>query len=150
MFGGYMQKLTIKIKYHSADIPEITPIDQGDCIDLYAAERVELKAFESAVISLGISVKLPDGYKAQLTPRSSTFKRWGIIQTNSVGTIDNSYCGENDIWGMPVLAMRDTVIEIGDKICQFEIVKKMEKPDIIKVDHMEDADRGGFGSTGSR
>ena len=145
-----MNNITIKVKYHSVDIPEIAPIEQGDCIDLYAAERVELKAFESAVISLGISVKMPEGYKAHLMPRSSTFKKWGIIQTNSIGIIDNSYSGENDVWCMPVLAMRDTTIEVGDRIAQFEIVDVMNTPTIIKVDHMEDADRGGFGSTGSR
>lgn len=145
-----MNELTIKVKYHSDAIPEIKAIDKGDCIDLYAAERVELKAFESAKISLGISMKLPDGYKARLAPRSSTFDNWGIIQTNSIGIIDNSFCGENDIWRMPVLAMRDTIIEIGDKICQFEIVEKMEKPNIIKVDRLGSPDRGGFGSTGSR
>ena len=145
-----MNELTIKVKYHSDAIPKIEAINKGDCIDLYAAERVELKAFQSAKISLGVSMKLPEGYKARLAPRSSTYDNWGIIQTNSIGIIDNSFCGENDIWRMPVLAMRDTVIEVGDRICQFEIDKKMEKPEIVTVEHMGDDDRGGFGSTGKR
>jgi len=140
--------MDIIIKYHSNDIPKIHAIEQGDCIDLYAAERVELKQFDFKIISLGISMKLPAGYKAYLTPRSSTYKNWGIIQTNSPGVIDESYCGENDVWGMPVVALRDTVIEVGDKICQFEIVQKMEKPNFVPVDHMTDKNRGGFGSTG--
>ena len=95
-------------------------------------------------------MKLPDGYEAHIVPRSSTFKKWGILQTNHMGVIDNSYSGDNDVWGMPVLAMRDTVIHKNDRICQFRIVKKMGKVELIEVDHMEGNDRGGFGSTGSK
>ena len=143
--------MEIKIKYHSNEIPKIRAIKEGDCIDLYAAERVELKQFDFKIISLGISMKLPEGYRANLSPRSSTYKNWGILQTNSPGIIDEIFCGENDIWGMPVVALRDTIIEIGDRICQFEIVKKMEeKPKFTIVEHMDDEDRGGFGSTGKR
>ena len=143
--------MEIKIKYHSNEIPKIHAIKEGDCIDLYAAERVELKQFDFKIISLGISMKLPEGYRANLSPRSSTYKNWGILQTNSPGIIDEVFCGENDIWGMPVVALRDTVIEVGDRICQFEIVKKMEeKPEFAIVEHMDDEDRGGFGSTGKR
>ena len=141
---------TIKIKYHDQDIERIGQIPNGDWIDLRAAERVEMAAGDFRIISLGVSMKLPEGYEAHVVPRSSTFKRWGILQTNSMGVIDNSYCGENDIWRFPALAMRDTVIEKGDRICQFRIVKKMEPVEFVEVVQMEDADRGGFGSTGTK
>ena len=140
----------IKIKYHDKEIPKIKTISQGDLIDLYAAETVELKAGESRLISLGVSMKLPRGYKANVYPRSSTFKNWGILQTNSVGQIDNSYSGTNDIWRYPVYATRDTVINKGDRICQFEIVPVMPTIEIMEVDSLDEVDRGGFGSTGTR
>lgn len=91
---------------------------------------------------------LPDGYEAHLVPRSSTFKNFGIIQTNSMGVIDNSYSGEDDEWKMPVYALRDTVIKVNDRICQFRIEKRMEDIDFIEVEHLNDTSRGGFGSTG--
>lgn len=95
-------------------------------------------------------MKLPEGYEAHVVPRSSTFKKWGIIQTNSMGIIDNSYCGDNDIWGLPVYATRDTRILRGDRVCQFRIVKKMPHLNIEEVEHLTDNNRGGFGSTGTR
>jgi len=138
----------IKVKYHT-DIQKLDFIDgKSDWIDLRAAETVEMKAFDFRLISLGISVKLPDGYEAHIAPRSSTFKTWGIIQTNSIGVIDNSYSGDNDIWKFPALAMRDTVINRGDRICQFRIMKKMKNVKVTEVEHTGDEDRGGFGSTG--
>lgn len=140
--------MTIKIKYHNKNLEKVTAIQNGDWIDLRAAETVEMKAGDYKLISLGISMKLPDGYEAHVVPRSSTFKKWGVLQTNSMGVIDNSYCGENDIWRFPAFAMRDTVIEEGDRICQFRIVKKMDAVNFEAVEHMEDMDRGGFGSTG--
>ena len=121
-----------------------------DLIDLYASETVELKAGESGLISLGVSMKLPSGYKAQVYPRSSTFKTWGVLQTNSVGQIDNSYCGDSDVWKYPVYATRDTTILEGDRICQFEIVPIMADIEIEEVDSLDGTNRGGFGSTGSR
>lgn len=142
--------MNIKIKYHNKDIEKMTQIPNGDWIDLRAAETVAMKAGEFKLISLGVSMKLPDGYEAHVVPRSSTFKKWGVLQTNSMGVIDNSYCGENDIWHFPALAMRDTFIEEGDRICQFRIVKKMEPVEFVEVEHMDDADRGGFGSTGTK
>lgn len=142
--------MKIKIKYHNDNIPKLTKIQQGDLIDLYAAETVELKAGENALISLGVSMKLPDGYKANVYPRSSTFKNWGTLQQNSVGQIDNSYCGNGDIWKYPVYATRDTVIHEGDKICQFEIVPVMPAIEIEEVETLSCVDRGGFGSTGKR
>ena len=140
--------MEIKIKYHNKNLEKVTAIENGDWIDLRAAETVSMMAGDFKLISLGISMKLPEGYEAHVVPRSSTFKKWGILQTNSMGVIDNSYCGENDIWRFPALAMRDTVIEEGDRICQFRIVKKMDAVSFKTVEHMEDVDRGGFGSTG--
>lgn len=139
----------IKIKYHNPDLVKIEKIAAGDWIDLRAAEDVTLKAGEKAIINLGVSMKLPDGYEAHIVPRSSTFKKWGIIQTNHMGVVDNSYSGNNDIWGMPVYAMRDTEIKMNDRICQFRIMKKQPELEFVEVDHLDGADRGGFGSTGA-
>lgn len=141
---------SIKIKYHNTNIEKVAAIKNGDWIDLRAAEAVEMKAGDFKLISLGISMKLPEGYEAHVVPRSSTFKKWGVLQVNSMGVIDNSYCGENDIWKFPALAIRNTTINEGDRICQFRIVKKMGDIDFIEVEHMEDEDRGGFGSTGTK
>jgi dUTP pyrophosphatase len=141
--------MTIQIKYH-APIEKIGRIEQGDWIDLRAAEDVTLKAGESRLISLGISMRLPAGYEAHIVPRSSTFSRWGILQTNSMGVVDESYAGENDIWRMPVYAVRDTEIRRNDRICQFRIVEKMPPVALEEVDGMERESRGGFGSTGAR
>ena len=140
--------MEIKVKYHDSEIEKIRPSDKGDWIDLRAAEDVDLWAGDFKIIPLGVSMKLPDGYEAHLAPRSSTFKNWGILQTNSVGVIDNSYSGDNDVWGMPVYATRNTSIKKGDRICQFRIVKKMDMPGITEVEHLGGEDRGGFGSTG--
>ncbi len=142
--------MNIKVKYHVTDLPQLCAIDgKSDWIDLRAAERVEMKAGEFKIISLGISMQLPEGYEAHIAPRSSTFLKFGVIQTNSVGVVDNTYCGDNDIWGMPALAMRDTVIEKGDRICQFRLMKKMEPITFTPVEHLSGEDRGGFGSTGT-
>ena len=141
--------MKLQIKYHNEEIEKIKKIDKGDWIDLRAAEKVELKQGDFALISLGVSMKLPDGYEAHLAPRSSTFKTWGIIQTNSIGVVDNSYSGNNDIWKMPVYATRDTVINVNDRICQFRIMPKMPVLDVEEVDNLEGPDRGGFASTGT-
>ena len=141
--------MKLQIKYHNEEIEKIKKIDKGDWIDLRAAEKVELKQGDFALISLGVSMKLPDGYEAHLAPRSSTFKTWGIIQTNSIGIVDNSYSGNNDIWKMPVYATRNTVINVNDRICQFRIMPKMPVLDVEEVDNLEGPDRGGFGSTGT-
>lgn len=138
----------IKIKYHNPDLEKIEKISIGDWIDLRASENVTLKAGESKIISLGVSMKLPEGYEAHIVPRSSTFKKWGIIQTNHMGVIDNSYSGNNDVWGMPVYAIRDTEIKVNDRICQFRIVKRQPEVEFIEVDKLDGSDRGGFGSTG--
>ena len=137
----------IKIKYH-ADIEHIKKIEQGDWIDLRAAEDAELNKGEYKLISLGVSMELPDGYEAHVAPRSSTFKNYGIIMTNSMGIIDNSYCGDDDIWRFPAYALRDTKINKNDRICQFRIVKK--QPEIVfeEVEKLNSINRGGIGSTG--
>ena len=140
----------IKIVYHNKNIGKIEELEQGDWYDLRAAETVEMEAGEFKLISLGVSMKLPEGYEAHLAPRSSTFKKWGITQVNSFGVIDNSYSGTNDIWKVPVLAHRDTTIYEGDRICQFRIVKKQPKIEFIEVEELDAVDRQGFGSTGTR
>ena len=139
--------MNIKVKYH-ADILPLEHTPNGDWVDLRAAEDVEMKAGDFKFISLGVAMKLPEGYEAYMIPRSSTFKTWGILQANHKGLIDNSYCGNNDIWKFPALAMRDTVIHKNDRICQFRIQKKMDKLTFDTVDELDNVDRGGFGSTG--
>ena len=139
--------IDILIKYHS-DISPLEKTDKGDWIDLRVAEDVDLKAGEFKLLSLGVSMKLPEGYEALVIPRSSTFKTWGILQTNHVGLIDNSYCGDNDIWKFPALATRDVHIEKNSRICQFRIQKKMDKVLFITVNNLGGVDRGGFGSSG--
>ena len=140
---------TIKIKYHIDEIDKIKEIAIGDWIDLRAAETVLLHKGDFALISLGVSMKLPDGYEAHVVPRSSTFKKWGVLQTNSMGIIDNSYSGTNDIWRFPALAVRDTIINKNDRICQFRIVKRQPTVEFEEMDTLDAVDRGGFGSTGA-
>lgn len=139
---------TIKIKYHNLNIDKIEKISKGDWIDLRSAETVELKSGEFKLISLGVSMKLPEGYEAHIVPRSSTFKNFGVIQTNHCGIIDNSYSGTNDVWMFPAYALRDTLISEGDRICQFRIVEKMPNVCFEEVDTLDNTNRGGFGSTG--
>lgn len=144
-----MKTETIKIKYFSDKIEKLTYIDgKSDWIDLRAADDVILKKGDFKLIPLGIGMKLPDGYEAHVVPRSSTFKNFGIIQTNHQGVIDCSYSGDNDQWFMPVLAVRDTEIHVNDRICQFRIMENQPKIVFDEVEHLEDNDRGGFGSTG--
>lgn len=141
------EKLCVKIKYHG-DVKPIEKFTNGDWIDLRAAEDVDMKAGEFRLISLGVSMKLPEGYEAHIVPRSSTYRHWGIIQTNHMGVIDNSYSGNNDIWKFPALAIRDTTIYKNERICQFRITKKQPDFDFFKTDELDDEDRGGFGSSG--
>ncbi len=139
--------LKIEVLYHS-DIEPISIKDNGDWLDLRAAQTVELKAFEHKLISLGLAMRLPPGYEAQVVPRSSTFKHWGILQTNSPGIIDNSYCGSDDIWFFSAFATRDTIIYKNDRICQFRIMPKMQPPQIITVQSLDATNRGGYGTSG--
>jgi len=140
--------MKIKIKYHSDKIEKVKKIEIGNWIDLRAAEDVSLKKGDFKLVSLGVSMELPEGYEAHVVPRSSTFKNWGIIQTNSMGIIDESYKGDGDIWLMPVYALRDTEIKMNDRICQFRIQKKMPEITFVEVEDLNNADRSGFGSTG--
>ena len=144
-----MEVETIKIKYHN-DIRPLEILDDGDWIDLRAAEDVNLEKGDFRLISLGVSMKLPEGYEAHIVPRSSTFKHWGIIQANHMGVIDNSYCGDNDIWKFPAIATRDAVIYKNDRICQFRIMKKQPCVRFDTVEHLNGPDRGGFGSSGRK
>lgn len=141
--------LNVDIVYHNSNISKLEKIDKGDWIDLRASVGGSFKAGDFALIDLGVSMRLPDGYEAHIAPRSSTFKNWGIIQTNSIGVVDNSYSGTNDVWKMPCFFTRDTVIEPNDRICQFRIVKKMELVSFTEVTELNSTDRGGFGSTGT-
>ena len=143
-----MERETIKIKYHTDKIDKITKIDNGDWIDLRSAEDVTLKAGDFKLINLGISMQLPEGYEAHMVPRSSTYKNFGIIQTNHQAVIDESYCGDNDQWFYPAYALRDTVINVNDRICQFRIVEKQPNIDFEEVEILGNEDRGGIGSTG--
>ncbi len=140
---------SIRIKYFTDKIDKLTYVDgKSDWIDLRASEDVELKAGEFKLIPLGVAMELPKGYEAHLVPRSSTFKNYGILQTNSCGIIDCSYCGDEDMWRMPVYATRDTMIHQNDRICQFRIVENQPKITFDEVESLGNADRGGFGSTG--
>lgn len=140
-------KLNIKVKYH-ADITPLEKYQFGDWIDLRTAEDTMLKKGDYKLISLGVSMQLPPGYEALIIPRSSTFKHWGILQTNHCGLIDNSYCGDDDIWMFPALATRDTFIPKNSRICQFKIQKKMKNVIFETVDTLNNVNRGGFGSSG--
>lgn len=140
---------TIKIKYFDNEIDKIEKISKGDLIDLRAAETVEMKKGEFRLIKLGVGMKLPDGYKANMYPRSSTYKNFGIILANSVGQIDNSYSGDNDEWKFPAIALRDTIIHKNDRICQFEIQKIQPEIEFVEVEHLDAESRGGIGSTGT-
>ena len=140
---------TIKIQYLNDEIERLRYIDgKSDWIDLRAAERVELKAGEFRLIRLGVAMELPVGYEAHVVPRSSTFKTWGILQTNSMGVIDGSYCGDNDQWYFPALAMRDTEIHVNDRICQFRIMEHQPELVFEETEVLTGKDRGGFGTTG--
>ncbi|MFB5758922.1 dUTP diphosphatase [Paenibacillus medicaginis] len=139
--------LEIKVKYFS-DIEKIQKINKGDWIDLRSAIDYVGSAGEYKMIPLGVGMKLPDGYEANVVPRSSTFKTWGILQTNHFGVIDNSYSGNDDQWHMPVYFTRDTVIKKNDRICQFRITEIQPEVKFTEVDRLDEVSRGGFGSTG--
>lgn len=142
--------MKIQIKYFSDKIEKLDYIggEKSDWIDLRAAKDVELKAGEFKLIPLGIAMKLPKGYEAHVVPRSSTFKNFGIIQVNSMGVIDGTYCGDNDQWHFPAYALRDTKISINDRICQFRIMENQPNLEFEEVAKLDEKDRGGFGTTG--
>ena len=141
--------MKIRIKYFSQEIEKLRYVDgKSDWIDLRAAKEVELKKGEFALIPLGVAMELPAGYEAHVVPRSSTFKNFGVIQTNSMGVIDETYCGDNDQWFFPAYALRDTVIHVNDRICQVRIMEHQPALDLEETDGLGNEDRGGHGSTG--
>lgn len=141
----------IKIKYFTEEIDKLEYIGgKSDWIDLRAAKDITMKAGEFQLIPLGIAMELPEGYEAHVVPRSSTFKNYGVIQTNSMGVIDETYCGDNDQWFFPAYALRDTEIHVNDRICQFRIMEHQPTLQFVAVDSLGNADRGGHGSTGKQ
>lgn len=164
----------IKIKYFSEDYPKLKKNSKGDFIDLrinniiqlYSKEEKrklssselnlalgtdgKIRYYEGDIIKfgLGVAMELPEGYEAIVVPRSSTFKHWGFIQTNSMGIIDNSYCGNNDEWQIEFIATRDGAINRFDRVCQFRIQENQPKINFEEVEKLGDVDRGGFGSSG--
>ena len=139
--------LTLKVKYLRS-VSSLEQKDGCDWIDLRAGETISLSKGDFKIIPLGVAIQLPEGYEAHIVPRSSTFKRFGIIQTNGVGIIDESYCGDDDEWGMPVLATKDVVIEKDTRICQFRVMLKQPDLRFWDVPSLDNVNRGGFGSTG--
>lgn len=140
--------MELKVKY-LADIPNLIYIGgKSDWIDLYAAEDVVLKAGDHKLIPLGVAIKLPEGYEALVAPRSSTFKNWGIIQVNSPGVIDESYCGDEDQWYMSVYATRDIIVPKHARVCQFRIIEHQPRLEIVGVESIGNVNRGGIGTTG--
>lgn len=150
--------MQIKIKYFNDELERLTKITKGNWIDLRAAEEVTLKAGEFKLIRLGIAVELPRGYEAHVVPRSSTFKNFGVIQTNHQGVVDGpdretgegGYCGNDDEWFFPALAVRDTTIHVNDRICQFRIMEQQPDIEFLEVDRLTGPNRGGHGSTGTK
>ena len=141
----------IKVKYLSDQIEKLCYIDgKSDWIDLRAAEEVALKAGEMKLIPLGVAMRLPKGYEAWIVPRSSTFRNFGVLQANSFGVVDESYSGDEDQWCFPAYAVRDTVIHVNDRICQFRIMKHQPELSFTETEHLSEESRGGFGSTGIR
>ena len=138
--------MEIKINTHGNPLPE----SHGEWVDLATAEDVELGFLDFKIISLGVSMELPKGYYAHVVPRSCTFKKWGIIQANSMGVIESDYCGDGDIWGFPALCLRKEGVKIpkGTRICEFRIVEKAAAVEFAPVETLGNRDRGGYGSTG--
>lgn len=141
-----MEVVKIKINYHGTE--KLEEIKQGDWIDLRSAYTYKLGKGDYCLMSLGVSIELPEGYEAHVVPRSSTFSKFHIILVNSFGVIDNSYNGDNDIWRFPAYAIQDTVIPKGARIAQFRIMQKQPKLELIEVNNLDNEDRGGIGSTG--
>jgi dUTP pyrophosphatase len=140
--------LEIFVMYHNDDLVKIENINIGDWTDLRSSEYLELKAMDFVFINLGISVQIPEGYEMHIAPRGSTYKNFGIIQVNSVGVLDESFCSPQDVVKMPALALRDTVIRVNDRICQCRLMPKQPKTKWVTVDYLNNETRGGFGSSG--
>ena len=172
--------MKIKVKlFEGGKMPQVN--ENGDLFDVFSRINTRLISpqagvqhqvnnmkvrdvdFKHSLIPLGFAMEIPKGFKANLYPRSSTYKKWKIIFANSVGNIDSSYSGNDDEWKASVIALGNTTIEAGDKIAQFEIVPSAKatiwqklkwlfsnKIEFIQVDSLNNADRGGFGTTGSK
>lgn len=136
--------MKVRINTHGNLLPET----HGEWVDLYSAEDTILEPLDFKIISLGVAMELPAGYYAQIVPRSSTCKNFGIIMANSIGIIEHSYCGNDDIWGFPAVAIRHTEIPKGTRICQFRLVKQDEPVAFEQVEDLGNPNRGGWGSTG--
>ena len=145
-----MNNETVLIKTHHPVAYKIKWNDKGDWFDLYACEDVFLWPFRYKLISLGFSIQLPPNHEMWILPRSSTYKNWKIIQTNSMGIIDESYCGNEDIVKYPLLSFCFRQIHVGDKICQARIIEKQPKWKFTFVKNLNNQNRGGFGSTGRK
>jgi len=142
--------LKIKVKYHKNDIERLSKISIGDWIDLRVAEDYQLFKGDYKLLSLGLSMQLPDGYEAHVVSRSSTFKNFGVLQTNSFGVIDNSYNSDSDLWMYPAYATKDIFIPKNTRLCQFRITKNQPSIEFEEVDTLGNEERGGFGSTGTK
>ena len=140
--------MQIKVKYLNNALSKIEKIAIGNWYDLRAAQYTELEKYQHKLIPLGVCMELPSGYEAIIAPRSSTFKNFGIIMTNSIGVVDESYKGDDDQWFFSAYAIRDTTIQFNDRICQFRIQKKQPEIDFVEVGFLGHNNRGGFGSTG--
>lgn len=140
----------IKIKYFDKEIDKIEKIKIGNWIDLRSSENISYKAGDFIKISLGVGMKLPEGYEVNIVPRGSTFKNYGVIQTNSFGVVDNSYSGNGDCYFFVGYALRDGTINKNDRICQFRLNKVMEDIEFEEVEYLDEVDRGGHGSTGKQ
>lgn len=141
---AYPDGLTVRINTHGNSMP----VQHGEWIDLQTANDVDMKKGEYMVISLGVSMELPEGYYAKVVPRSSTCMRWGVIMANSVGIIEHEYCGDNDIWGFPAVAIRDTHIPAGTRVCQFCVCRREQEVVFKQAESLGNQDRGRWGSTG--
>ena len=128
--------------------PHLEVTTYGGCIDLYNYNEVHLKAGEKGFINFGFSMKLPDGYDALIFPRSSTFSRYGILMTNSVGYIDNSYNGTEDYWKACIYATKDIDIPRGTRCFQFRLIKKQPSINFSQQESLNETNRGGFGASG--
>lgn len=138
----------IKIKYINNSLPDLAPYTLGDMIDLYVSGNYTYKKGDTVLVKLGVAMELPEGYEAHIYPRSSTFKHHGLILTNSVGIIDNSYNGDNDEWMAMFYATQDGHLAEGSRVVQFRIYQNMPETKLITVNSLNNTDRGGYGSTG--
>lgn len=140
--------IELDIQYNNPEMPKLEKTERGDWIDLYTNEDVSMKAGDFKYIDLGVAIALPEGLEAIMAPRSSTFKHWGLLQANSIGIFDNSFCGPEDIWKFPAYATRDVEIPKFTRLCQFRTLPNQLPVDFKEVDKLQNPSRGGWGSSG--